>query len=197
MNYKKFNDYELIYMVRENDELSKGIIMEKYIPIIRKIASEYYQKFLNYGFEYEDFLQEAQLAFYQALGKFDESKNVLFYTFVNMYIRKKMASFCRNISSKKNSFVNTNAISLENDDYEDVRSDLDLISHEQDFQRVIHDVIYSSPFLLGVILELRYNEFTFREISKLLDIPLSTVQYWSRKIRKEVYLQLQKKYYDN
>ena len=197
MNYKNYNDYELIYMVRENDELSKNIIMEKYIPIIRKIASEYYQKFSNYGFEYEDFLQEAQLAFYQALGKYDESKNVLFYTFVNMYIRNKMASFCRAISSKKISFVNTNAIPLENDDYEDIKSNLDIISHEQDFQKVIHDVIYSSPFLLGVILELRYNDFTFREISKLLDIPLSTVQYWSRKLRKEVSLQLQKNYYDN
>ena len=29
----KYNDYELLYMVRENDEFSSRILLEKYYPI--------------------------------------------------------------------------------------------------------------------------------------------------------------------
>ena len=61
----------------------------KYTPIIRKIASEYYQKYSNYGYEYDDFLQEAELAFYRALSSYNEDKNSLFYTFVNMFIENE------------------------------------------------------------------------------------------------------------
>ena len=44
MNYKQ-NDYELIYMVRENDEVSQDLLYEKYLPIIKNLASEFYQKY--------------------------------------------------------------------------------------------------------------------------------------------------------
>jgi len=39
MNYKKINDYELLYMVRENDDYSKDLLYEKYLPIIKSLAN--------------------------------------------------------------------------------------------------------------------------------------------------------------
>ena len=196
MDYKKYNDYELIYMVRENDEDAKSIIWKKYTPIIRRIAYEYYQKYSNYGYEFDDFLQEAQLSFYQALSRYNEDKNTLFYTFINMCIRNRLSSFCRTITNKKNNDTLLNSVSINDDDYEDVKSNINSIYSEQDFQKIIKNIIYSSSFLSGVIIELRYNDFTLREISTLLDIPLTTVDYWCRKARKEVDYAL-KKYYDN
>lgn len=44
MNYKKYNDYELIYMIRENDDSSQNILFEKYQPIIRKFANDFYMR---------------------------------------------------------------------------------------------------------------------------------------------------------
>lgn len=196
MDYKKYNDYELIYMVRENDEDAKSIIWKKYTPIIRRIAYEYYQKYSNYGYEFDDFLQEAQLSFYQALSRYNEDKNTLFYTFINMCIRNRLSSFCRAITNKKNNDTLLNSVSINDDNYEDVKSNINSIYSEQDFQKIIKNIIYSSSFLSGVIIELRYNDFTLREISTLLDIPLTTVDYWCRKARKEVDYAL-KKYYDN
>ena len=196
MDYKKYNDYELIYKVRENDEDSNKILLNKYLPIIRKISSEYYQKYAYFGYEYDDFYQEALLAFYQALANYNEEKNVLFYTFFNVCIRKKLSSFCRNISNKKNSSTLINSISIEDDIYQDKKTDIDNIFFEQDFQMIVHDVIINLPFLSGVIFELRYNSFSFREISILLDLPLATVEYCGRKAKKEIYYRI-KKYYDN
>ena len=52
MDYKKYNDYELVYMVRENDDISQDILFKKYDPILRKIAGEYHSKFKSNGYEY-------------------------------------------------------------------------------------------------------------------------------------------------
>ena len=54
MNYKSFNDYELIYMIRESDESSRNILYEKYMPVISSISSDYYLKYkdLLYGLLY-------------------------------------------------------------------------------------------------------------------------------------------------
>ena len=34
MNYKNVNDYEVMYMIRENDEESVGLMYKKYMPLI-------------------------------------------------------------------------------------------------------------------------------------------------------------------
>ena len=39
MDYKKYNDNELIYMVQENDESSTDILIRKYRPIIFKLSN--------------------------------------------------------------------------------------------------------------------------------------------------------------
>ena len=196
MDYKKYNDYELIYMVRENDDNSKSIMMNKYTPIIKKIASDYYQKYSNFGYEYADFLQEAQYSFYQALSTYNEEKNSLFYTYVVMFIKRKLSSFSRKISGKRVSSFYRDCVSFDNDDYEDIQSNIEYIYHNLNIQDIVHDVILSSSFLSGVILELRYNNFTFREIATLLDIPLTTTEYLGRKAKEQLELSI-KKNYDN
>ena len=82
MNYKKYNDYELIYNVRENDDNSYNDLFNKYIPIMKRLAYNYYNKYSNYGYDLEDFQQEAFIAFHSAVNNFSESKNILFYTLI-------------------------------------------------------------------------------------------------------------------
>ena len=102
MQYKKYNDYELVYMVREN-ELSKDLLYRKYQPLLRKISEEFYRQYKYYGCDYEDFLQEANIAFEKAIINFDDSKESLFYSFVDLCVKRRLISFSRNISnSKKN-----------------------------------------------------------------------------------------------
>ena len=49
MVYKDINDYYLIDMICENDELSYGMLFDKYRPLIKKIASNIYRNYKNYG----------------------------------------------------------------------------------------------------------------------------------------------------
>ena len=40
---KYYNDYELLYLISEEDEIAKDILKRKYAPLIYEKAKEYYQ----------------------------------------------------------------------------------------------------------------------------------------------------------
>ena len=48
------------------------------------------------------------------------------------------------------------------------------------------EIINKLPIEYSSVLELKMNGFNYREISTLLDIPSSTVEYRIRRIRKEI-----------
>ena len=41
----EYNDYELVYLVREQNEAALDILIQKYSPLIGKIASSYWIRF--------------------------------------------------------------------------------------------------------------------------------------------------------
>ena len=188
MNYKNYNDYELIYMVRENDSFSKDMLYEKYYPIISSITSEFYSKYKDYGYEYEDFYQEALYAFNKSIVLYDESKDTLFYTFMNICVKRHLLSFSRNISGKgiKN-YVNS-FVEIEKCEIEDEKSNIEKILESEDIKVMCKNFIYdtSLSILDTSILELKLNGFTYKEICKLLDMPNSTVQFKLRRIKNSL-----------
>lgn len=194
MNYKKYNDYELIYMVHEEDEWSRKILYQKYNPVICSIANEIYGRFNQYGYDYEDFVQEAYIAFQGALSSYNEEKNTLFYSFVVLCIRRRLLSFCRkitrgikNISFYTSDFDETLVV----DDKSSVLS----LHNDIEIQRIFHNIIINLPLEEGAIFELKMNGFTYREISTLLSIPVSSVEFRNRKARNMLRKELQKYYY--
>ena len=77
MDYKKLNDYEVVYMVRENDDEAREIIFNKYIPLVRRIASNYLTLAKMARIEYEDLVQEGLIALNEAINKYNEYSGVL------------------------------------------------------------------------------------------------------------------------
>ena len=69
----KNHDYELIDKIRENDEESEEVMFHKYQPVIRNLAYNCYQKFSSYGYDYDDFYQEAMISFHRALKSYDDN----------------------------------------------------------------------------------------------------------------------------
>ena len=186
MDYKKYNDYELIYMVRENDDAYLKVLYDKYYPMIRSIAYHYYQAYPNYGYELDDFIQEGFLSFQKALNQFNEEKDVLFYTFACVCIHRGFISFCRKISFSNKNIPFMNSVSIEEISIEDKKSDIDTIFSTYEFEKVCNQILFELPDDLGCLFELRYNGFNYREIGILLDIPRSTVDFRFRKIRKYI-----------
>ena len=183
MDYKKYNDNELIYMVRENDEISTNILVNKYYPIILNISNEYYKKYNGYIYDFDDFYQEGLVSFYKALSTYNNTKDVLFYTYVVFCIRRSLSSFGKLVNKKKNKDEN---IDINEFEYaiEDVKTNPINRDSYIELENIVRNVIFSLPLESGSILELKTNGFTYKEIGKLLDIPISSVEFKSRRARK-------------
>ena len=171
MVYKDINDYYLIDMICENDELSYGMLFDKYRPLIKKIASNFYRNYKNYGYEYDDFLQEGYLGFYKALKNFNLNKSVLFYTFVSLCVNRQLISFVNKISSKA-----YNYILLPLDEYDLIYTG---VKENNDYylEELINEVINESSIEDASVFELRYNNFSYKEIEVLLDIDYAQAEY--------------------
>ena len=177
MVYKDINDYYLIDMICENDELSYGMLFDKYRPLIKKIASNFYRNYKNYGYEYDDFLQEGYLGFYKALKNFNLNKSVLFYTFVSLCVNRQLISFVNKISSKAYNYI---LLPLDEYDliYTGVKDNYDYYLEE-----LIKEVLNESSIEDASVFELRYNNFSYKEIEVLLDIDYAQAEYRYRKLK--------------
>ena len=191
MKYKEFNDYELLYMVRESDDNSKDILYKKYEPLLKSIAHEFYEQYKYYGYDYEDFLQEAIISFERAIINFDEAKEILFYTFVSVCVKRSLITFARTISNNKKNISNIYCNEIDANTFVDEKSNIDNIVLNNEIESKIKNILFDLSIEFGAVLELRMNGFNYREISILLDIPTSTIEYRLRKIRKKL-----KRYYN-
>lgn len=183
MDYKKINDYEVVYMVRENDEEAREIIFNKYIPIARRIASDHLALAKMARIEYEDLVQEGLIALNEAINKYNERSGVLFYTFLCVCVERRILTYCRKMNSSKHYLLNTSlddeyiySVS-DNDVFEAYFNEINLERKFVSFKNLF-DIVESNIF------ELRYNGFSYKEISKLLDIPVSTIDGKLCKIRR-------------
>ena len=95
-----------------------------------------------------------------------------------------MISFCRTITNDRKNISSSELISIDDIDFEDKMSNIKIIIEDKEFDKVIANCIVNMDLDCSSILELRYNGFSYREISVLLDLPRSTIEYRTRKLRK-------------
>ncbi len=186
MNYKNYNDYELISMVRENDEFSYYSLFEKYKPIVKNISKEFYDRYSDYGYDYDDFIQEGYVGFQNALNKYDSSKGALFYTFVELCIRRRLLSFTKNITLPKRNISNKYFVSLDDLDVRDNSVSLNDELDYEDTMNIIKDVLYSLDLKYTAPFELKMNNFSLKEISTLLEVSINSVSYRVNLVRDEI-----------
>ncbi len=185
MRYKDLDDYELVYRIRENDVEAENVMISKYENVLSKLARKYLGIAESNGAELDDLIQEGRIALINAVRTFDFEKELLFYTYVCVCVERHCISYCRSLASKKYSPLN---YSLTDDSFTYVRDS----SYEPGYR--LDDFIYENNFLSYIrnnfeiidssILELRYNGFSYKEISELLDLPISKVDNRLCKMRR-------------
>ncbi len=192
MDYKNYNDYELVYEIRDNNEDAYNILVEKYSMLINKYATEYYRKTKAYKLEYEDLVQEGYIGLLQALDSYDE-KTCLFYTFASLCIKREMERHIKTFSRAKHMPLN-DAISMNvplNKGNDLIIEDV-LESKENVEQDVISNITcsgimslkYDMDMEMAAVFELKSNKFNTREISTLLDLPRKKVENYLIQIKR-------------
>ena len=195
--YKDLNDYEVMYLVEENDEDAKELLFDKYKPIVFKIASQYKDEAKKYGLEIEDLIQEGYLGLYSAIQTYDSNNDVLFYTYAIISIRSKILNSLTVKSAGKHKSLNqgislSSQVSVGDDVFlidvlEDKNAILPhLMVEENEIELMVHDFLLSLEFSHSLIFELKLNGFKNKDIVELLDLPLKYVSNTLFQIRKKM-----------
>lgn len=171
MNYKDINDFEVLYLVEENQSEYKNVIFEKYKPILKSLSYSYYTKLKNYGYEYEDCYQEALIGLNYAIDNFKFERNVIFYTYATLCIKSRLNSFLNISLGNKNKILNESIYSYSNIfNYFDNTLSTSFDSMYLSFYEKILRFKNSLSDIQSQIFELKYNGFSNREIGELLSI---------------------------
>ena len=184
MDYKGINDYELIYRIRENDDMAVNTMLAKYEPIVISLAKKYYPKMKHLGVEMSDLIQEGRIAVVKAINSYDADGNTLFYTYVSLCIDRNFITYIRNLSREKNYALNYSIsdeyiYTISDSTFDPVNYLVQICDEEK-----VRNVKNSFEFLDSNIFELRCNGFSYKEISELLDVSLGIVDSRLCKIRR-------------
>ena len=184
MDYKDINDYELIYRIRENDdEEAVNIMVKKYEPLIVNFARKYFVQLKYQGADMTDLVQEGRIAVFKALSSYDPNSVSIFFTYVTICIERRFITYCRNLGANKYSPLNYSVSDdclYEIKDYSCEPYNIVIRNNEENS---IMEFKNSLGFVDSSIFELRYNGFSYKEISELLDISISAVSRHLCKIR--------------
>lgn len=200
--YKNINDYEQLYLIRENDEEAKETVFRKYKPIIVSIANKYYEN-LKDKCELQDLIQEGYIGLSRAIDSYSDNCNALFYTFACICISRQILSYFKKNLSEKNKFF-YGSYSLDNEldavKYIDVVADKDsnnvpdIYIDNNFYNELLINFKNSLDLKNSTVFELRYNGFKYKEISKLLGISMGTVDNCVHYCKEKLKLYLENSY---
>lgn len=176
--YRNLNDYELVYMVKEDSDDNFKILYFKYKPVIFKIVYRYKNIFKSFGYEIDDLMQIGYITLYKTIRMYDDD-SALFYSYFIRALNNSLVTEIRSNQTKKKEALN-NAFS-----YDDIvpntnYSYLDIIKIDKESNYIEEGkkiIIFKNTlsFMNACIFEMYYEGFNIKEISILLDRKRSTI----------------------
>lgn len=197
MDYREFNDNEILSYISEKNEDAIELIYEKYKPLINKIANNLYQKYCkNTGLDVNDLIQEGMIGLNNATNHYQENKDVLFYTYAKKCIERRMISTIIMANRKKHKILN-DSLSFEvnlrdsnsgldafiKDDSNNPESILINMEKKKDLINVIENDLTK---LEQQILQLRLDGFEYKQIAEIINKDIKSVDNAVQRIRMKI-----------
>lgn len=194
--YKNYNDYELVYLIGEENEQALNILYEKYKPIILLKIKKYTKYAKKIGLEHNDLFQEGMIGLSEAITNFKVKKEVKFSTFANLCIERQLFSALKRASRKKHNILN-DSLSLDNninneevtlmDFLFDKNSDPSLhiegIEIKKDLYNRLAQIL--TP-LEKEVFNLKINNFEYKEMCLILNKSYKSIDSTIQRIRLKV-----------
>ncbi len=187
-------DNELIDLCRSKDcdlqgreVIALNQLISRYKGLIEKKVSPY--RTASYA---DDIRQEAYLGLVDAIFSFDSSKEVLFYTYANVCISNKVKNFFLKRSTNKERFY-TNALSL--DDVHDLSfasnssnslNPEHIYIEQESYKGLIATIFDKLSRLEKAVLILHLKNYSYKEISSILEIPIKSVDNALRRAKSKL-----------
>ena len=196
LNYKDFNDNEILSYVSENED-ALDLIYKKYEPLINKIATSFYRKYCkNTGLDVSDLMQEGMLGLNSAINYYQENKDTLFYTYAKTCIERKIISAVIMANRQKHKILN-DSISFE----------INLNDSDQCLENFLGDSIYNPENIILSnesknellekiknnltdyelkVFQLKLDGFEYKEIAEIVDKDVKAVDNTVQRIRQKI-----------
>lgn len=186
------NELELLTLVQEcEDEYAFETLLRKFEKkmgnFINKIIITY-----NYKFEYDDLLQVARMALYEAFKTYNIEKNICkLNTYLYSCVKHKIYNYVRyENNSKRESYFNS--VSFDSEHPCDVIAINEHIGIKFDETVSEYDFLINNcnklNFIESLIFEMKLNNFLNKEIIDVLDINIKKYHNCVYSIRKKIKL---------
>ena len=195
--HKYDNDYELAYLVSDNNEEAKDIFYKKYKPVIEMKARKFKNFAESRGYDFNDLVQEGMMGLAQAMRDFSEQKNVQFNSFANICIDRQLSTFVRNIDRDKHKVLN-NSVSLDTTTNSLGKPLIDLILdgknidpeeafiRDEEEMELYNKIKSKLTDTENEVFDLRIQGFSYIEISRLLNITEKSVSGSMSRIKNKI-----------
>lgn len=192
MRYKGVNDYELLYLVGENNEEVYNSIYAKYKPLIHRMAKTLCENYKSALVEYDDLFQEGMYGLNNAIKSFNGKSGSLFYTLAKLCISREMNGYVAKMLRGKN-IILSSAVSFDTPITNGFVVEDTLYSHDDsvelqfesiEMEKYILDLKYELKDEYMPVYELKLNGFSNAAIANLLNLRYKDVDNYLRSIKK-------------
>lgn len=180
------NDYEIMYMIYQNDETALRMLMDKYHESVRFIIYRY-KGYRSVSWNYDDLIQLAFIKLIDAVYTYREDREASFSSyFLEIFRRAVIDQFRRNKAQRYSYEIANLSMDMEVSDnnaqfqgvyvVDDHIETLYVNERIQDIKQGLSDVEQA-------VIDLRMRGYTYQQIAKQLNITKKKVEYTLRKIR--------------
>ena len=196
MEYKDFNDYELVYYIHDGNEDANNILIKKYEPLINKVALKMLPYCKGNGLELEDLVQEGMIGLNHAIERYKEQEDILFFTYAKKCIERKIISVVVGSNRNKNKVLNE-SVSYDNDENQIIKylqdknpSPLEEVVNVEKEEDLLKEFKKNLTDFEKQVFELHISGFKYKEIAELLNkTPKSidnTIQRIKTKLKRQM-----------
>jgi len=181
-----YNDYELLYLAQEHNEDAINILYVKYKKVIYSKVSKYN----NSKLLFDDYINEAKLAFYDAIEYYKDDTS--FLTYLNKCMDNKLLNCRKSLNRNKNKILNE-AVSINDEKIEMIIPESDerynpetMLMNETSYHELKEKILSKLTWQEELIFTLKEQDYTNKEISEITDNNLKTVYNIINRIKNKI-----------
>lgn len=183
----RLTDEELLSEFRSGGDYAFETIVSRYLGLISSAAKRY--RSVSADTDDSDMIQEGMVALLSACRSFDSSGGMSFKNYLMLCVENRYRSLLRS-ASRKGAVPARNIISIEDEQdsaYDPTAASLPEMLESREYIDALHRVLKDSLSDLEYkVAILHLSGYSYKEISKRLDIPLKSVDNAQTRIRQKL-----------
>ena len=190
----EYNDFELVSLIRENNEEAREILYNKYKPIIVKKSTDQIYKLGSDGMEINDLIQDGYIGLDNAINCFNEKENTSFYTFALLCIDRQIITYIKKNTNNKAMVLN-DAINLDDGKEYLFRDNTDIegsFINKEDAKEFINLICDSLSDIEKKVFSLKLEGYDIGEIANLLNKDTKVIYNTLHRIKYKIKLIMNK-----